>query len=329
MDEIVHLEKLNNQNVKQTIVIVCPGEYKLPCNEMEESPNGGRKFNRTVFQANNVDFDLKATDKYLLVKASFESSNINEEYYYNILEALSIITGKLVYPIVVQHYHKNGIIEKIIEFKKNIANKKLNPPFRYSMRPEIVSFSNFFSKYLIVASDPHSQVFGYWFKLNRAWQADIENIALTLTVSIEGILKKYFSQYGYPDAEIIAQAKDAKKLIEESNLGDRISQRMLANLANLNQPSPKSVLFELAKESIIPKKYAENWVRLRNKSAHAAEVKPDQKTFQKHLDRVNICLTLFYSLLFLVIGYQGKFINYSLKNWPDNDFNKKMNNKDT
>jgi hypothetical protein len=327
LNEVTNVEEYEKQKVQnnQTIIIVCPGKYNLPSNEKEDLPGGGWKFNRSVFKANGIDFDIKTNDDHMIIIAKLESNDVNDDLYINIIESLSIIIGKLVHPIIVQHYHKFGNTVKIKKYKQDISNKEVNPPFRYSSPDEIVYFSTFLEKYIIAVGDPHSELFGFWYKINRAWQADIENISLTLTVSIEGLSKKYFSQYGFPDEEIIAQSVGAKKIIEESAFGERISQRLLANLENLNLPSPKSILYDMSKDSIFPKKFAETWVKLRNKSAHAAVIDPDRETFQKHLDRINICLTLFYNLLFLVTGYQGKFIHYSQKGWPDNVFDKVAN----
>lgn len=322
LNEIIHINEYGKTKGQdsQTIVVICPEKYKLPSNEKEDLPRGGWVLNRSVFTANKMNFDIKTNDDYMTIIAKFESDAIDTDRYIGILESLSIVTGKLVNPVIVTHYHKLGYVIKIKKFNKNLANKKVNPPFQHSSPHEINSLATFFDKYLAAINEPYSDLFGFWYKINRAWQADIENISLTLTVSIEGLTKKYFPQYGYPDEEILSQADDAKKVIEESELGERISQRLLANLNNLNLPSPKSILYGMSTEGLILKKLADTWVKLRNKSAHAAIIDPDQKTFQKHLDRINICLTLFYNLLFLIIEYNGKYINYSEKNWPDNDF---------
>ena len=226
----------------------------------------------------------------------------------------------MVNPVAVQHYHQDGNILKLKACNKNISNKRIHPPFKHSSPEDVTSFASFVGKYLTAIRKPHSELFGFWYKINRAWQADIENISLTLTVSIEGLSKKFFSQYGAPDDEILSQAEEAKTIIENSKLGQRIRQRLLANLENLKHPSPKSILYGLSTSGLIPKKFASTWIKLRNKSAHAAMIDPDKKTIQKHIDRINICLTLFYILLFMVIKYRGKYIDYSQKGWPDKNF---------
>ena len=40
------------------LTIIIPGKYAIPCNEIEELPNGGRSLNRAVFIANNINFEL-------------------------------------------------------------------------------------------------------------------------------------------------------------------------------------------------------------------------------------------------------------------------------
>jgi len=322
LNEIVQIEeyKKSKENDNQTIIIICPGKYDFPCNEKEDLPNDGWVLNRSVFEANNVNFDIKTNDEYMTIISKFDSKEINTDYYFLILESLCIVSGGLVNAVLVNHYYNGGNITKIKRIDKNLSNKKVNQLFSHSKPHEIKSLATFVDRYLFFVNEPHSELFGFWYKINRAWQADIENISLTLTVSIEGLSKKYFSKYGAPDKEILAQATDAREIINDSGLEEKIKLRLLANLNNLNSPSPKSILYGMSKDGLIHKKFAEVWVKLRNKSAHATEIEPDQKTFQKHLDRINICLTLFYNLLFLILNYKGSYINYSEKGWPDKDF---------
>ena len=86
--------------------------------------DGGCRLNRTVFEVNNMKFDIKTRDNYMIVNCNFESNKINTDYYLVIVEALSVITGELINPILVKHSYKSGNITKIINVKKNPSRKK-------------------------------------------------------------------------------------------------------------------------------------------------------------------------------------------------------------
>lgn len=305
---------------KTCLFIVMPGSYQIPCNEREDLPNGGWRLNKSLFSFNQIDFEFKKLDGYVTINASTETNALPEQSEIRILEALSIVHGQIVRPIVINHSQSGIGTLKIKSVDDTLPNTQLSCPIKHSLPPHLGAFTTFLKGYLSSIESPYSELFGFWHKINRAWQSGIDNVSLALTVATEGIIRSYFKQYGLPDKEILRQAREAKELIEHSELGKRIKNRLLGSIGNLKITSPKAALSRMSNEGFFPKSCAFEWEKLRNRSAHADQVYHDEKTKQVYINKNYTCLTLFYCLLFRVIGYEGCFIDYSQEGHPEKRF---------
>ena len=240
--------------------------------------------------------------------------------YLKLIEALSIITGCKIRAMVIKNTQKDKDVLKIKSVDNSFTNKKLFPPFKHSAPAELKYFTCFFKRYLMNIESPFSDLFGFWHKINRAWQASIENSSLSIGVAIEGILKSYFSEIGLADEEILQQAEKAKDLIENSNLEERIKNRLFSSIGLLKNISPKVALRQMVQDKLLDKTMVSEWEKLRNKSVHSDKMNQGLITIQKHINQINTCLALFYRLLFIIIKYEGNYIDYSEKGWPEKKF---------
>jgi len=322
---IKEIKTIENKSTsdKNYIFMIIPGDYQIPCNEKEDFPNGGSSFNGSVFTINNVSFKFKKLDKCLTINASSTSDCLKGDTYIKIIEALSIITGFVVRPVVVKHPQQNDKILKIRSVPNSFANNRFMSPFDHSRPVHMISFSSFMGKYLKNIEAPFSDLYGFWHKINRAWQADVENSSLSLSVAIEGMTKSYFEQLGMPEDEIAQQASDAKQKIKNLGLGSRIKDRLLSSIGSLlNNPSAKGALYQMVQAGSLSKRVVDQWVKLRNKSVHPDKLNEDPREFQKYLDQIFNSIALFYCLLFTVIKYEGSYIDYSEDGWPEKFFPK-------
>ena len=303
---------------KNYLFIVVPGKYELPCNEKEDLPNGGWRLSRSVFSANNLEFDLKVLENCLIINVNSTPEHLEADTFIKILEALSVITGSIIHPVVVKYTLQDSSVLKIKSVSNTYSNKNIPIPFNHSAPDDIQSFSCFLEKYLEANNSPFSDLFGFWHKVNRAWQTNIENSSLSLGVAIEGILRKYFEELGLPDDEITQQANDARKKIFIIELGKRIKDRLLSSLGGLlKNTSPKGALYRLAQDGLISKAMADEWIKLRNKSVHPDKLNEDPREVQKYIDQIYTCIALFYRLFFVIIKYDGNYIDYSKSGWPE------------
>ena len=309
---------------KNYLFIIVPGKHEIPCNEKEDLPNGGWRLNRSVFLANNIDFEFKILNNCLMISANSAPDCLKEDTYVKILEALSIITGLIIHPVVVKNTQQDHAVLKIKSVTNSYSNKKFPIPFKHSTPGDLQSFSCFFEKYMAAINSPFSDLFGFWHKVNRAWQVNIENSSLSLGVAIEGIIRTYFGELGLPDKEITKQAEEAKQKLNDIDIGERIKVRLLSSIGDLLQnTSPKGALYQMTQDGLLSKKMADEWLKLRNKSVHPDKLNEDPRALQKYIDQIYTCIALFYRLLFVIIKYDGNYIDHSENGWPEKKFQQK------
>ena len=312
--------EIQSNSKKNYLFIIVSGQYKIPCNEKESLPNGGWRLNRAVFPANEIDFEFKKYDDYLIICANTKTENLDKDVYLKLIEALSIVTGLIVRPIIIKSTQKDKEILEIKSVDNSFTNKELSPPFKHFTTTEFESFTCFLEKYLVNIKTPFSDLFGFWHKINRAWQAGIKNFSLSLGVAIEGVVKSYFRERGLPDKEIFQQAEKAKQKIEDMDLGKRIKEHLLSSIGLLKNTSSKGALYQMAENNLLNKTMVDEWVKLRNKSVHPDKMNQGPIAIQKYIDRIDTCLALFYRLLFIIIKYEGIYMDHSEEGWPEKKF---------
>lgn len=321
--EIESIKQINTRSNTENnyLLIIVPGKCDIPCNEKEDLLTSGSRLNKAVFSANEIDLEFKKLDNCLIIEANANPENLEKNTYIKLIEALSIITGLIVRPVVIRNTQKDRDTVKIISVDNSFTNKKFPLPIKHSTPADLESFTCFLEKYLINIDVPFSELFGFWHKINRAWQGGIENTSLSLGVAIEGIVKTYFIKLGMPDGEIIQQAEEAKQILKNMDLGQRIKDRLLGSIDGLlNNTSPKSALYKMAQDGLLNKSMPSAWDKLRNKSAHPDKTNQDLSAVQKDIDRFYTCIALFYMLLFIIIKYEGSYTDFSESGWPEKKF---------
>jgi hypothetical protein len=147
----------------------------------------------------------------------------------------------------------------------------------------------------------------------------IETFALETAVAIEGLLLTEFEKLASPTAEFVTELSKASEIINTtSEIDDTLKLRICSAIADMKKSRATDKLRALVKSEIIEKKEYEAWKKLRNESTHPT--RPAFVELQNLLDLSNIMITLFYKLIFLIIGYEGKYMNYGIDGYPLKDF---------
>lgn len=135
--------EIQSNSKKNYLFIIIPGQYKIPCNEKEDLPNGGWRQNKAVLSANEIDFEFRKLDNCLIINANSKIENLYKDVYLKLIEALSIITGFIVRPVVIKNTQKDIDILKIKSVDNSFANKELPFPFKHSAPADLKSFNCF------------------------------------------------------------------------------------------------------------------------------------------------------------------------------------------
>lgn len=317
---IVTFDRQKNDN-KNYLNIIIPEKYDIPCNKKADLPAGGWSLSKLEFSACKINFEFEQRDKYLLIYAEYSLDADLKDIEYLIQEALSIIVGDFVRPQIIESYNGNTESAKIRSREDNrFGNKGFPAPYRYYDIDNIEPFVSFFEKYLLARKKISMDLIGFWHKIFKAWQSGIDSAALPLTVSIEGMVKTYFLKHGLPDNKILEQIGNAEEKVKDIQWEGEIGSRLLSALAYIKKSSPKCALYGMAKNEFFPKEWVVVWSKLRNRSAHADKINQSEKKIQEHIDQIYTCFALYYRMMYIIIGYDGKFTNYSKEGWHEEEF---------
>lgn len=284
-----------------------PGKCNIPC------------------PANNLSIAgrscvLEQHDSYLEIIADLTGEPDPDNHLNLILEGLSIGLGYYLRPRLKNVNYSGRQIQIIYSSPKDQRQLKLPPPIPTSHPHNSENLQVFLSKFIAAIDKCHSPLVGYWFRVLQAFEGDVENSALVLTIAVEGLLKNYYKSTSIPDKEFIQQLKEAKSLIKALPLGERAQSYLMRSLGNAKRTSPKNSLYKLVEAKLISEDMVVVWTNLRSKSAHADELKFEAHELQAFVDERNVCLELLYRLVLGKISYSGEIVQYSIKDWPHTDF---------
>ncbi|BAZ68716.1 hypothetical protein NIES4106_34820 [Fischerella sp. NIES-4106] len=85
----------------------------------------------------------------------------------------------------------------------------------------------------------------------------------------------------------------------------------------------KDRLRNLIDKGLLDKKLVDAWNKVRNKTAHGYVLEPEK--FVENQKLSNQVTVLFNHLVFLAIGYLGKYTDYSEDGWIKKDYNRNSN----
>jgi hypothetical protein len=147
----------------------------------------------------------------------------------------------------------------------------------------------------------------------------LETFALETAVAIEGLLLTEFKKLASPTAEFLTELSKASEIINAtSEIGDTLKLRICGAIADMKKSRAADKLRALVKSGIIDTKEYQTWKDLRNKSTHPTQ--PAFVELPELLALRDIVITLFYKLIFLTIGYEGKYMDYGIDGYPLKDF---------
>lgn len=147
----------------------------------------------------------------------------------------------------------------------------------------------------------------------------LESVALLVSVTVEAIVMEQFPDVGQPNEQVLMEVSDISAAIDALTVSERTKLRAKGSLGGLKRSRADDKLNVLKDRGVLSELEIKAWKGLRNSSAHGSlHVKPDQ--LQLVFNRVFTAATLLNKLALLSIGYQGKYSDYSIPDWPVRDF---------
>ena len=199
------------------------------------------------------------------------------------------------------------------------------PPFRlnYSISEPNWQIFKLYLDYILDYSESkkYHPVSGLLDLIIQAENLPIETRFQTACICVESILNSEFDLEVEIDKKLKEQIENINKHINE-NVEEKLKSRIQGLLAQLLNIRPKDKLYKLKSDNLIDERLIKDWEDLRNPIIHGEQLQAEK--LQEYLNKYYSTLTLFYQLIFLKIGYIGKFSDYSLPNWPDKELKKEF-----
>ena len=303
-----------------------PGDIELPWHLYTKTD---RCFSLDRFEFDDGDFAWKAhkVDGGLEVEFAVKHPPL-EPHATRFLRALGMLTGQFMDPLVSSTYSDGQLITCI--HRRSTLRAQEGTHLLGPMDPRCRDHRDahrFLACCLQHAELQHPErkdqfllLYRFWHRILRARHGDIENSSLVLSVAIEGIIKALFASTQDSDAEFAALVEKAKPSVEDLALDKRVRESLLGHLKYAVSPKPKETMRRLKEQGVLTDAHIQVWSKMRHSGAHGAQLEDDAKEIEAHWQRYLCCLDMFYRLLFLAIGYQGKYIDRSRVGWPPSSF---------
>lgn len=296
-----------------------PGKIELPWHMVTETSERSWELDQFGRKAAIFEWRITKTDDGAWLSFIAENSPI-EPYFKAFLRGLSILTGKWLKPICLSIYEGDQQTTRVLSPLQELNSAKLLAPI--GTQKEFADDAHLFlERFIGKAADEKEKnscewAHQYWHRILKVRDNDIENSSLVLSVSVEGLITKTLISKRDVDQEFIKLADEALPILVDAGLSPRVLSCVLSRLENAKNPRVQDTLRRLASEGVIREAHFKAWEKLRHSAAHGGALEDDDRVLQVHLNRFHVCLDLYYRLVFLLIGYEGRHIDYGTMGWP-------------
>lgn len=148
----------------------------------------------------------------------------------------------------------------------------------------------------------------------------LDDVALLISVAIESIVQKQFPTLGKATEATLADLKTVFSSLDGLTFkATNTLERAKSSLGGLKSSRAVDKLYELQRAGAINAEEIAGWKKLRDSSTHGSLHVPNEE-MQQLLDSVHKASVLLNKLVFISVGYSGKYIDYSTHGWPEANF---------
>ena len=332
---IGHFEKLTilrgiSHTKKNHLSMYLIGDLQIPCNTVTEFKTYVGKEERinslernvAIFESCGLDFEITKEDNWIVVSVTSDRE-IKNWLITRITEALQFVLGYYFTESIIDI--KQGTLQET-EIKTHYKSGKeirTFPPVKVFVADNGTwdLFDKYLNHFIAYEEERWNPTYGIIHSIIQSGYASVEAQAITVAVAVEGLLKREFAHIVAPCDETKNQIAFAERTIKCLNI-DKIENRLLNALDGMKNVSAADQLYELRNRDLIEEEQIKKWKKLRNSFVHGHEL--DYQDIQKYLDMHKSVLVLFYQLIFLVVGYTGKYSDYGAYGFPLKTFDKKL-----
>jgi len=302
-----HRTDLNGTSIANVIIA---GSYRLPFNKFEDQPDGSSSVTGLEFRIESAEITISQKAKHLTLDIISTSVQIDHDFIIKISEALSIAIGREAWPSYYRVY-RDGMLSSFLNGKSDVSEEGMVRPLVDVFPYKTAKLITFINCYIKNRKKEHDHIVYYWRRLYYISNKVTDVAALVLTVNIEGLINNYFREGRTPSRTLLGEINLSKKLIRPLKLPGSTNSRLKNTLGGMKTVTAPNILRSLADEGQILEAHVKSWNNLRHSLAHAGNMESDSTTLSLFVADIYNCLDLFYHLIGLSVGYDGRLIGDS------------------
>lgn len=166
---------------------------------------------------------------------------------------------------------------------------------------------------------PLEDIFQHFYRIQFAFNMDMENAVQVLTAAIEGLVNSHCKSFMDGDKTILEPIANAQPFIDsiKDELDERVIKIVQSALSRASSATSAAVFERLVEQGIISEALKKSWKDARHSPAHGNLLKHgDDEETQEHIDGFIHSLEIFKRIIFCLIGYRGSHTNMEKPGWP-------------
>lgn len=293
---------------------------KNTVNSIEDTLTG-KSFNRNQTNLDLNDFKLSIVDQedYTTVYAN---GNFDVDSLFEALKFyIGFTSGTMLTACVLTTRTGDDIKHHIRSINKKINKTKIprpvndllmlsqdewNDSHHFQLLPNILTIQKKLPRFF-------NSTVSQWKRVWQGFNATQSITALTLTVSIEGLLIDLFIpklEADRADSNFENQKDEIIKTLKKTEINSTHLETIITNVTRWGNIHANAALKILAEKGLITKAEVKAWIDLRNSSAHPKFAEMTAKREAKERGRLMRCLSLYYKLNLNIYGYTGAYTFY-------------------
>jgi hypothetical protein len=314
-------------NKKASICLNICGKINFPHNSLiskEEESEYFDLISAAHFFACDYEFIIKHKDDFTIIELKSDCDQLPNFIESRICEALQFVLGDFIEWSTLELNEVHNKTIRIQSLYNQNYKPKLRPPIRFEeldSTKDIWKLYGVYLKHILQYSERTRHPISGW--ITRILEAralkTLESEILTIAVAVESLLTieplKEISEVRSSNGnsnDLKLQIDLIKKAINNLNIDDNLKKRLEGFLEQIKSGSDLRAidrLRNLENKDLLDKKLVKAWKDVRNGAAHGYIV--EREKFANYLKLCTQITVLFNHLVFLSIGYTGKYTDYS------------------
>jgi hypothetical protein len=310
----------------------------FPCNAEQktivtvQNQERYQTFSLCVSQHDSCDFHYelleKENDTIFTIESNADNNQPPEFMPMRFAEALQFVVGRPIdWEIFIVGYGNNEAV-RVRPLPKRPNVIKMLPPIQWRKHQYFDEFWRMYDCYLFCIRNYYDS---HWHQLSRRIftlqhaMTSLWPIAmLSASVEIEGLVQ-HEMQVDFSECPNIKHLVDVILTFirtcsypDGEAIDEQTVSRFTGALKNISSPTVRNKLDKLKDMGFARQADIETWSFVRNKATHA--VKSEINISQENIKHRFQLVTLFYHLIFHLIGYHGKYTDYGEREFPTKNY---------